>query len=63
MDQPIEITLQLTPAEAWALAELCKRIGYTEIRALSKDDTEARYVGNAMYRVAVELAAAGVAPR
>lgn len=63
MDKPIEITVQLTPAEAWALAELAKRIGYTEIRAQAASETEAHHMSNSLYKLAGALAVAGVAPR
>lgn len=63
MSDTIDITLQLTPAEAWALAELCKRIGYTEIRAQAASEVEAQMMSNAMYKLAGELAVHGVAPR
>lgn len=63
MEKPIEVTLQLTSSEAWALAELAKRIGYTEIRAQAANETEAHHMNNGLYKLAGALAVAGVAPR
>ncbi len=63
MRERIEITLQLTPAEAWALAELVKRIGWSELRPLAANIDEAHQMVNAVDTLRSALALAGVAPR
>ena len=53
----------LTKDEAWALAELCKRIGWTDIRKLASGDDEADYMQAALTKIAKELSQSGFAPR
>lgn len=60
---PITALLELSDAEAWALAQLVKRIGWADCRALAVDDAEARLMIQATDRVRAALAAAGYAPR
>lgn len=64
MDQNI-ITVQvhLHPDQAWALAQLLKRIGFTDCRALAQDDEQAYHMLYAAERLRRALAQAGVAPR
>ena len=50
-------------AEAWALAELCKRIGYSECRANAVDDDEARNMIVATSKMQQALSRAGFAVR
>ena len=41
--RPVDVVVHgLTMAQAYALAELCKRIGFADARALAIDDNEAR---------------------
>lgn len=63
MPESVKITLQLSDDEAWALAELCKRIGWTELRALSKDNTECILMQDAIAKLCLELSANGISPR
>jgi hypothetical protein len=60
---PIKAQLALSDAEAWALAQLVKRIGWSDCRALAVDDAEARLMIQATDRVRAALAAGGYAPR
>jgi predicted signal transduction protein with EAL and GGDEF domain len=60
---PVTVTVTLTEAEALALAQLAKRIGWSEWRALSVDDDEAYAMRAGTDRLASGLAAAGFAPR
>lgn len=53
----------LTKDEAWALAEMCKRIGWTDLRQLSSGDDEADLMQSALVKIAKELAHSGFAPR
>ena len=60
---PRRIDLQisgLTTAQAYALAELCKRIGWTDARSNAVDDDQARDMINAMDRVRGGLEESGV---
>lgn len=60
---PITAQLELSDAEAWALAQLVKRIGWSDCRALAADEAEARLMIQATDRVRAALATAGYAPR
>ncbi|MEY2842507.1 MAG: hypothetical protein RI920_544 [Pseudomonadota bacterium] len=62
-ESPVTVTFTLSQAEALALAQLAKRIGWSEWRALSVDDGEAYAMRAATDRLAAGLAAAGFAPR
>lgn len=56
----VAFVVELSQAQAFALAELCKRIGWSDARSLSVDDGECRSMINATHRVRTALAAAGV---
>lgn len=49
----------LTDAQAFALAELCKRIGFADCRSLAVDDAEAHRMIDATSRLLGALARAG----
>ena len=49
--------------EAWALAELCKRIGWTNIRQLAAGGDEADLMQAALIKIAKELSLEGYSPR
>lgn len=49
--------------QAWALAQLLKRIGYSDCRALAEDDQQAYQMIQATEHVRRALADAGMAPR
>lgn len=57
------ITVELTGDEAWALAQLVKRMGLSAYRAHAQDDAEAGVMLEAADQLAHALAAAGYAPR
>ena len=58
-----EITLYLDDEEAWVLAQLVKRITWSDIRRCAVDDTEAHVMVDAIAVVRENLADAGIAPR
>lgn len=57
------VTATLTNAEAWALAELCKRIGWQELRQNAANENEAYTMRDAINRLQGALAEAGFSPR
>jgi len=58
----IAIHVELPPDEAWALAQLLKRLG-TEYHALARNNGEAGHMRNASYALRIALAQKGVTPR
>lgn len=56
-------TFQLSEPEAWAFAEMLKRIGWSEWRTLSVDRAEAELMRAACSKVQRAFADVGVAPR
>ena len=59
----VVVTLDLPPLQARALAQLVKRIGWTELRQNAQDDEEAYDMRNAVQELQNALALAGYAPR
>ena len=59
----ITITVELDAAQAWALAQLLKRIGWSDCRSLAEDEEQTRLMIAAAERVRQALAGAGYAPR
>lgn len=60
-DRPVDLEVpMLTEAQAYALAELCKRIGWSHVRSLAVSDEEARLMIQATERVRGGLEQAGV---
>jgi hypothetical protein len=59
----VTVTLDLTAAEAWSLAQFLKRVGFSEFRANAQDDDEAYAMQRAAERMQAALAEAGYAPR
>jgi hypothetical protein len=59
------VTLQVDMPQdlAWALAQLLKRIGYSDCRALAEDDQQAYQMIQATEHVRRALAESGMAPR
>lgn len=55
--------LELTTVQAWALAQLTKRIGWDEIRINAKDESEAHIMRDALNQLRTALAEYGYAPR
>ena len=62
-DQQILVELLLGDAQALALAQLVKRIGWSEMRSLAVSEDEAYLMRDAVSEVAKALAAEGYAPR
>ena len=60
---PVHITCELTRPQAFALAELCKRIGWTDVRSNAASDTEALNMIAATEHVRSALEQGGVAVR
>lgn len=63
MSNRVVVTLDLPPLQAQALAQLVKRIGWTELRQNAQDDEEAYDMRNAVQQLQNALALAGYAPR
>ena len=59
----VTVQLQLSDEQAWALAQLLKRLGFGDCRGLAQDDNEAWLMMVAAERLRQALAEAGVAPR
>ena len=63
MDPLVHITVDLSPAQALALAQFLKRVGLDDYRSLAVDADEAWTMLDAGERLRAVLAAAGYAPR
>jgi len=63
MPQPVKITAELTEAEAMALAQFHKRIGWRELRTNAVDDAEAYLMRDASEKLRAALAEKGYSPR
>ncbi len=63
MEEPVTVRIELSAEQAWALAQLVKRIGWADCRSLAEDDEQTRQMIQATDRVRAALAAAGYAPR
>ena len=59
----VEAHVRLSPAQAWALAQLVKRMGYRECRGLAEDEDQAWLMLIGAERLRQALAEAGYAPR
>jgi len=57
------IHLELSAELAWALAQLVKRISYSDCRSLAVDDRETQQMIEAINQLQRALAEAGYAPR
>jgi hypothetical protein len=57
------VTFELPYHQTLALAQFVKRVGWTEIRANSRDLEEAHEVREALHRLQKALADEGFAPR
>jgi hypothetical protein len=58
-----DIHLALSRDQAWALAELCKRAAWSDLRQLAAGDDEADQMQAGLIVLARELSAAGFSPR
>lgn len=63
MNDQIQVSIWLEPAQALALAQFVKRVRWTEVRQNAIGDEEADLMMDAMREVAKALAEAGYAPR
>ena len=59
----VTVTVELTDAQALALAEFVKRSGFSEARACAVDEAEAYRILDAMGRLQDALGVAGYSPR
>lgn len=59
----VQVALELTEDQALALAQFLKRIGYSDIRTLSVDGSEAHTMRAALYSVQRAVNHAGFDPR
>lgn len=57
------IELFISDEQAWELAQLCKRIGYSDIRALATDDDEADIMMSSVLMLQQSLLEFGYSPR
>lgn len=63
MEELVTVHVELESAQAWALAQLLKRIGWSDCRSLAEDEAQTRLMIQATERVRQVLAEAGYAPR
>lgn len=63
MGNETTISVTLPRDQAWALAELCKRISWDTCRGHAADDDEARLMIAATDMLAGALREAGISPR
>ena len=64
MQQPLLIIhIELPEDLAWALAQMLKRLGFSDCRALAKDEAQTYLMLQAAEQVRRALAKAGCAPR
>jgi dissimilatory sulfite reductase (desulfoviridin) alpha/beta subunit len=61
--QMTTITLELSDAQAWALAQFVKRVGWSEFRSNAQDDNEADAIRDAVDQLQKCLTQVGFAPR
>ena len=59
----VEITIALTEAQAWELAQFLKRVSFREYRDNATNDDEAYLMREAGYIIQSALAERGYAPR
>lgn len=62
-EKRVIVTFNLPPLQAQALAQLVKRIGWTELRQNAQDDEEAYDMRNAVQELQNALASVGYEPR
>jgi hypothetical protein len=63
MQELVTVAVELDAEQAWALAQLVKRIGWADCLSLAEDEEQTRLMIAAAERVRAALAAAGYAPR
>jgi len=63
MEHVVTVHVELNAAQAWALAQLLKRIGWSDCRSLAENEHQTALMIQATERVRQALAEAGYAPR
>ena len=63
MNDQVQVSIWLEPAQALALAQFVKRVRWTEVRQNATGDDEADLMMDAMRILAKALQEAGYAPR
>ena len=63
MEDLVTVRVELNAEQAWALAQLVKRIGWADCRSLAEHEAQTRLMIQATERVRQALAEAGYAPR
>lgn len=61
--EQVAVQVLLSDEQAWAFAQLLKRLGFSDCRGLAQDDNEAWLMMLAAERVRRALAEVGVDPR
>ena len=60
---PANLAFELSGAEAWALAQFVKRVGWTEMRENAESEDETYLIRSALSQLADALRDQGYAPR
>lgn len=63
MENTVSVLTELSDAQALALAQLVKRVGWQEVRVNAVDDDEAYLMKDALASLQRSLADSGYAPR
>lgn len=63
MEQVVKVTMELSADQAWALAQLAKRLGWSDMRACAIDDVECYEIRGGVDSLQRALREAGFAPR
>lgn len=63
MEELVTVAVELDAEQAWALAQLVKRIGWADCRSLAEDEEQTRLMIATAEQVRAALAAAGFTPR
>jgi hypothetical protein len=63
MDNIVTVQVELNAEQAWALAQLLKRIGWSDCKSLAEDEAQTQLMIEAAEQVRAALAEVGYAPR
>ncbi len=63
MEHVVTVHVELPRDQAWAFAQLLKRIGWSDCKALAEDEQQIHLMIQGAERVRAALAEAGIAPR
>jgi hypothetical protein len=63
MDNIVTLQVELNAEQAWALAQLLKRIGWSDCKKLAEDEAQTQLMIEAAERLRAALAEVGYAPR